>query len=316
MANSILKIQDSFNDAQSTADKYWDTGKIHNFYRKFRNKGTSRTMDLPKTYLQDSNSIQRVEKRYHLRGFQFGNWVTNEDRFNYLAAFYVCLYDLNKVLKFKDNNLGLSGSLGIALGSRGVPRALAHYEPYSLVINISRYKREDVLKAEFEAAGLRAPLEITKETRFFNTGGVGSFAHEYGHFLDNMYGKYTEPVKGTVFLTGNQGSVSKTRIVYTKANKLRNLVEDLFQVMFWNGKLKTNWAVRLETTNSEYLQNRQEIFARTFEQYVALKLNKLSVSNDFMTKKKYQKSHYLNDAEMKKVVPIMDKLILEMRNKS
>jgi hypothetical protein len=311
---SVTKIQDTFNDKLSKADLYWNNANLQRFYRTFR-----KPMILPKNYLQDVNSPERIEKIFQIRGFQFGNWVTTEDRFNYLACFYICLFDLNKILKFKKNNLGLSGSLGIALGSRGVPNALAHYEPKNVVINISRYKREDVLKKEFEAWGQIPPKTIPKEVRFIHTGGIGSFAHEYGHFLDGEFGMYTEPFKDVPFLTGRGGSLTKRRIKYPKNLVIRNLVEDLFETLFWEKaktKKKTNFSLRLEKTKSDYLENRQEIFARTFEQYISYKMGKIQIKNLFMVKLKYNANHYLKLDELKKIEPILDKIVSLMRERT
>jgi hypothetical protein len=307
--DSITKIQDTFNDKKSKADQYWTGANLQRFYRTFR-----KPMILPTNYVEDVNSVERVSEIFKIRGFQFGNWVTTEDRFNYLAAMYICLYDLQRVVKFNSNNLGLNNRLAIAFGSRGNPGALAHYEPVNIVINISRYKREDVLKKMIEATGTKPPAHIPKEVLFLETGGIGSFAHEYGHFLDGVYGLYSEPKSGLPYLTGKRGSVDKERVEYPATNVLRNLVEDFFQTVFWTAtKKKTKFSLRLEATKSDYLQNRQEIFARCFEQYIDYKLQKIKIKNEFMVKRKYAAKHYLTDTELKKVVPIFDKLISRMR---
>lgn len=304
----IKKIQDTFNDGSSHADTYWSNSEIQRFYRMFR-----KPMILPKSYFQDSNSIERVQKLYKLRGFQFGNWVTNEDRYDYLATLYICLYDLNKVLKFKDNNLGLNGTLGIALGSRGMANAKAHYEPVNAVINISRYMREDILKKMMSDFGTKPPDTIPKIARFLNTGGVGSFAHEYGHFLDSQFGMSIEPIKGQHFLTGNTPSTSKTRIEYDSKFVMRNIVEDIFEILYWKNENKTPYQIRLLGTQSKYLNQRAEVFARLFEQYIFTKLERIGIQNSFMVKNKYTKRVYLKPSELNNVIPLMDKLIVEMR---
>lgn len=305
----ISKINDTFNDEMSRADTYWTGANVQRFYRTFR-----KPMILPINYEKDVNSVERVQEVFKLRGFQFGNWVSTEDRFNYLAAMYICLFDLQRVLKFKNSNLGLDKQLAISFGSRGVPRALAHYEPSNIVINISRYKRPDVVKAIIKKT-------VPKEILFIETGGIGSFAHEYGHFLDGVYGMYSEPVRFEPFLTGASGSLSKRRTDTASSHPMRKVVEDMYEIMFWktgkNGKkLKTAFSERLEATGSDYLQNRQEIFARSFEQYVDFKLQAMKIKNDFMVKRKYAADHYLLPGELKKVVPYFDKLIDLMRKLS
>ncbi|MBI2258149.1 MAG: hypothetical protein HYU67_04530 [Flavobacteriia bacterium] len=310
----IRKINDTFNDGKSTADLFWDKTNTMFFYRSFR-----KNIDVPKDFILNINDAKKVIERYKLRGFQFGNWLTTEDRYNYIAALFISLYDLNKVLRFPNNNLGLNASLGIALGSRGVPNALAHFEPKNEVINISRYIREDVLKKALENSGVEVPEHIPKNIRFINSGGIGSFAHEYGHFLDLMFGTYTEQHEKYPFLTGPGKSVSKKRINYSSNQPMRILVEDIFQILFYGlnpNKSKSNFAYRLEATKNDYLQNRQEIFARCFEQYISHKLlYTYKINNDFMTKPKYKAKHYLSPKEMELIIPLFDKLISLMREK-
>lgn len=309
---TVVKFQDTFNDLQSHADQAFSPGQVATFYKEFRNN-----KDIPKGFAWDQKTPKKIEDKYSLRGFQFGNWVTNEDRFNYLASFYICLNDLQMVMKFKNNNLGLNGSLGIALGSRGVANAKAHYEPSNNVINISRYFREDVLKKKIEEAGMRPPLHIPKKLRFFETGGIGSFAHEYGHFLDYNMGIHIEPSKSAGFLSGPSGSVSRKRIQYPREQVMRNLFEDLFQAVFFENSKESKFNIRLKETKSDYLNNRQEVFARIFEHYVHYKLlTKYGVKNDFMTKKKYSAVVYLTERELLKVIPILDKIVVQFRKNS
>lgn len=310
--SKLAKLQDNFNDRKSRADGYWDESDLKRFYRTFRP-----SMDLPKTFLSDNNSLERATEKYKLRGFQFGNWVTNEDRYEYLAALYICLYDLNKVLRFKSDNMGLSGSLGIALGARGVGAALAHFEPKNNVINMSRYKREDVFKKLLKDTGQRVPNTIPKAWRFQNTGGIGSFAHEYGHFLDLNFGLYIEPHKDYPFLSGTNKSVSRKRIEFdARQYPLRAMMEDILQAALVHNGSDSDFSLRLRKTESEYLNLRVEIWARIFEQYVQYKLAKTGVRNSFMTKTKYKAIYYLNDKELAKVIPLIDKLIDKMRQRT
>lgn len=297
------KIQDTFNDRSSAADIYWSDLNFRSFYKKFRGGN-----DVPKNFMSTSNSELKIIDRYHLRGFQFGHWVTNEDRHNYLAAFYICLYDLQKVLRFKNSNLGLDGRLGISIGSRGVPSAKAHYEPLRNVINIARYKRQDVMRRQM---GKEPSFIIPKSVRFLQTGGIGSFAHEYGHFLDLNFGAYIEPSKHGLFLTGPMQSVSRSRIEYSKMHPMRVQVENIFEKIWFkkNGEY-SKYDERLKATESAYLNNRQEIFARLFEQYIAYKLsNHYGVVNSFLFKSKYKRVFYLQERELKPIIPEMDKLM-------
>jgi hypothetical protein len=58
---------------------------------------------------------------------------------------------------------------------------------------------------------------------------------------------------------------------------------------------------------------RAEILARMFEQYIAYKLKQSGVSNSFLTDTKYVSAVYMTSAELKRVVPLFDRLLVLMR---
>jgi GNAT superfamily N-acetyltransferase len=94
-----------------------------------------------------------------LRGIQYGNSVTDDERQHHLKFAAESLADLTDVLGLAPEDASLGGQLGIAFGARGKGNALAHYEPALRVINLTR------------------------------KNGVGSLCHEWGHFFDNMMGR-------------------------------------------------------------------------------------------------------------------------------
>ena len=220
--NPNVKIEDTVTAPQSKVHRYWTTKGFREFYTNFRGG-----LALPKNIAQNSESPKKIQEVFKLKGFQFGNWLSNEDRYNYLAAIYICLHDLNKVLKFKGANLGMDNNLVISFGARGSARALAHYEPANDVINMTRYKRMDLINKQRAAVG-QPPIEMTKLERFVYTGGVGSFAHEYGHYLDYYFGAHYDVNPSSRALTGGS-STSPKRINWPKTSKLRNLTEDVLQ---------------------------------------------------------------------------------------
>lgn len=289
------RIQDTFKEKSgSRLDNYWDERGFEKFYKGFR-----RGIDLPKNLAKITNSAKEVGDKYKLRGFQFGNWLTMEDRYNYLAAFFVCLYDLNKVLKFKGNNLGLDNHLGVAFGARGKSRAVAHYEPWSDIINMTRYQ---------EIPG------ASKKAKFLYTGGVGSFAHEYGHFLDYHFGA-NFITHGRVYSISGGSSASRVRYPYTANHKARIIMEDILEKAYWKSKGKeSNFYKRIrEYSNRKYFVQRNEIFARLFEQYIQYKLKERGIKNSFLTDTKYDERIYMRKSELEKVVPLMDALVREFR---
>ena len=290
------KIVSTLDDKSgySGLDRYWSRSGFEAFYKRFR-KG----IELPNYLKANPNSVIKIQERYHLRGVQFGNWVTTEDRFNYLATLYICLYDLNKVLKFKDNNLGLDAALGLAFGARGRGRAVAHYEPSTNIINMTRYSSE---------------TSLPKTHRFLHSGGVGALAHEYGHFLDYYFGSKYE-LDNDVYSLTNGSSTHGKRIVYKASQKLRNLVEDILAFAYWDKSGKpSNYYKRVRAASkNSYFVERTEIFARLFEQYIGYKLKLMGIENSYLTDPKYSEKIYLTTKELKEVAPLFDKLIAGMR---
>lgn len=93
------------------------------------------------------------------RGVQFGNWVPQAERQEYLNKSYDAIMDFCMAVGISPKAFFLGGKLSIAFGARGKAKALAHYEPMEEVINLTRMK------------------------------GAGSLAHEWFHALDNYLAK-------------------------------------------------------------------------------------------------------------------------------
>lgn len=299
----MIKITDTlYPEGGSRMEKWWTLQGFTDIYKQFR-KGK-----LDPKLIKQLEDISKVHEFFHLKGYQFGNWVTNEDRYNYLSALAVCLYDLNKVLKFKGNNLGLDKHLAVAFGARGMRSALAHYEPWSDIINITRYK--DV------SAFIGNP---SKAIRFVNTGGAGAFAHEYGHFLDYFFGARVE-THNQFYALSNGRSTNPVKIPYnTGKYPMRSLMEAILEKAYWssNKQNESNFVQRIKDSSTgsyrEYFLRRNEIFARLFEQYIAYKLKELDIKNLFLTQTKYNALQYMKPTEFKAVLPLFDKLIMAMR---
>lgn len=292
-------ITDTINLPNSRLDSYWSANEFKNFYSHFRSSKSTRK----KAQTFPSVDITcDVQEKFGFKGFQFGNWTTNEDRFNYLGAFAIACVDLDAVLKFsiKGRSLGFN-TLAIAFGARGRGIASAHYEPGLRVINITRYKRPD---------------GQTKLKSFKLSGGVGAFAHEYGHFLDYYFGS---------LVLGNAPSLSGGRIAFknfknTRAEPLRNAMENILERAFVDGKGNESVYIKrlrhfLGVEDPEYWLRRNEVFARTFEQYIQGRLESVGVSNTFLTELKYERLTYPNKKEAEALAPLFTKLINLMRAK-
>lgn len=95
------------------------------------------------------------------RGVEFGLWVKQgknaKERQGMLNAAYDALMDLASIINVPPRALSLDGTLGLGFGSRGSGAASAHFEPDTLVINLTK------------------------------TRGAGTLAHEWFHALDNYF---------------------------------------------------------------------------------------------------------------------------------
>ena len=119
---------------------------------------------------------EKMMETFHFRGGEFGNWLSENDRQYSLNYGYDAFCDLALALGIEKSDISFGGKLAIAFGSRGSGTALAHYEPFKEVINLTKMK------------------------------GAGSLAHEWGHALDNLVCKACgkQGFMTEVFLPGNE----------------------------------------------------------------------------------------------------------------
>ena len=99
-------------------------------------------------------SGQDLLDKFDIRGGEFGEWLSDDERQLNLNWAYISFNDMSQALGIPCSSISLDHRLAIAFGSRGSGNALAHYEIDREVINLTRMK------------------------------GAGSLAHEWGHALD------------------------------------------------------------------------------------------------------------------------------------
>jgi hypothetical protein len=98
---------------------------------------------------------EMVAKTFGLRGIQYGEWVTGQERQAMLNMSYDSFADLADALAVPPEFIGFNGRLALALGARGRGgTAAAHFEPSENIINLTK------------------------------TMGAGTLFHEYSHALD------------------------------------------------------------------------------------------------------------------------------------
>lgn len=183
---------------------------------------------------------------FGFRGVQFGNYVEGGRRQQDLNNAYDALMDLAGILNVPPRALSLNGELGLAFGARGKGgkgAGSAHYEPDTVVIN------------------------LTKQ------GGPGSLAHEWWHALDNYFSRRGGRRSG--FLTEGARQDTDAR------PEVQQAFRDLVQTINRTG-LKERSRELDKVRTKEYWGTGREMSARAFESYVIAKLQDQSLSNDYL----------------------------------
>lgn len=258
---------------------------------------------LPSTY--DYTDMRYLENFYKMRAFEFGNWLSQQDRINYLSGLGIALFDIHKAIGMPAAKLGLKGRLGVAFGARGYGGTKAHFTAQSFTINLNRYKRPPKVKTR--------PDNFSRLSLMLVSGGVGSFVHEYGHALDYYAGLHIE--KGDTHGLSRDDTTSTTpKKELMKQNTLRGLMERLLYKIIWKNENEYSaYYTRLQkTTQKNYYFQRNEIFARAFEVYVSFKMAKHEYYNVFSSKLKYAKGYYIEFNEMKRLEKDFDTLITQI----
>ncbi|MBO0947012.1 LPD1 domain-containing protein [Fibrella forsythiae] len=281
----------------SRLDKYFEKQGFVEYYKGFSR--TSRAIT--------QRDINAALARYKLKGIEFGQWVTNEDAYNYLAALVVALDDMAKVLGW--SNIGLDNMVGIAFGARGHGRALAHFEPRSYMINLTRYKRH--VTDPFTGR----VVKTAKTRRFSYTGGVGALAHEYGHALDYFFGTFIDQSRGSLSLSGGR----QTNLIEHNTWPANSLRWHMTSILMAFQQTKSYQRLRDHLVkggkSDSYWIRHNELWARLFEQWIGARMEEKGIANDFLHQNKYEKFAenkapiYLTAAELKTIRPAVDKFI-------
>ena len=280
------------------ADQYWHD-KLKVIFTP-NNKQIRSGIEIPKSYQYDN--LDYVEGYFGLRAIEFGNWLSQQDRKNYLSGLGLALYDLYQILGFSAKQISLHNKLSVAFGARGRGSALAHFEQDTFAINITRYSRPK--------AGSSKRKGFDRTDLLTASGGVGSFAHEYGHALDYYAGMYIDKTDSGA-LSGGRSEREKPKPNLIKQNSLEGIMERIINKIIWQSATKYSpYFERLKKAKlSDYYFRRNELFARVFETYVHFKMQKKKYKNIFLAETKYEPRYYLTIAEIKKLEKEFDSLI-------
>lgn len=196
--------------------------------------------------LERAWQTEAIVKRYGLQGIEFGNWMDNVDRYSHNVAIDAALDDLAKIMGVKNlKRIGGNGQLTISVGARGQGGfVMGHFESHSNAINLTKTR-----------------------------GAFSVLGHEYGHYLDYRKGK-------------NSGgdSVRKTPEYKSTWNKngLPYLYEKLFDVLYYTPKGEKTPYHEFQLNQTKYYQQRNEVFARTFQFFLYTKMKALGIRNEYL----------------------------------
>lgn len=338
--NNLGKIVDTGTvPGLNTSDRFWKTEKKPMVIFNPTDKSIRHGLKINKAYLDQLNNPDKVPdfliKTFNLNGFEFGNWTTQEDRVNYILGLSVALYDLQQILGFERHQIGLLGKLSIAFGSRGVAKASGHFEPNTFVINLSRHSRGLPFKelnthfANGKAPRLLNKLNLKESDsihyirrsmykRALLSRGLQTLVHEYGHALDYYFGTYIEKTSANCLSGGSESYKVAMEASLPIAQKMQKLLN---AICFTDKGKPSSLIERTKKQGNKlsYYLSRNEIFARAFEKYINYKMKHNGWFNTYFSKFKdgedglNNKAVYLTDNEMKRVLPLFDDLVNEMR---
>ena len=278
-----FRLESTKNELQDALEAYKEVPE---------ERGTENRERLGKVWRTGGNkniTPDMFEKQFGFRGVQFGNWVGDKKRQDDLNKAYDALMDLSDVMGVPPRAISLAGTLGLAFGARGNGGrnpAAAHYEPSSLVINLTK------------------------------KNGAGSLAHEWWHAFDH----HMSIMNGTSI-----GYITEaTRLFYSSDTKLRTeLVATIKEVanLYGSGMaVNNNMRSRSQKIDSRkggtpYWNTQRELMARTFEGYVKKKLEIAGYSNDYLanildedTYSRKDEYPYPNSTEIAQVLEKFDAL--------
>lgn len=278
-----IKLAEFTNQAEAWA-AYGDTeklGKIYDELRKFPSE--RRDWNRPRMgedWRQGRDmSPESFAEVFPFRGVEFGNWVNQTERAACLNEAADALQDLAAIIGIRPEAVALGGSLAWAFGSRGVGKALAHYEPARRVVNLTKKK------------------------------GNGCVAHEWFHALDNyMMIQAGRPSLMAVSDCHAYGDAEKSQI-FSAAYDLKNAL--LKSDMYTRSR-------RIDAFRSTpYWATVTEMAARAFEAVIYYKLEAAGMCNDYLVNFKpsdeWNRSEcypYPTKEEAAQLAPLFDAFIL------
>ena len=196
-----------------------------------------------------------LQKEFGLSGAQFGNWVENQRRQEDLNNFYEAMMDL-----------------AMEFGSNGMAKAMAHYDPSQIAINLNK------------------------------KNGAGSLAHEWFHAVDNLFARYrTEGAVTSRYMTQekdvrevSQGVPEQYITQVPGADFTRQEVvkafADVYRAIHQETKVEVRSSMLDVGKSKGYWGTPVELAARSFQAYVCYKLAEKGITDDYLSLYRTEKS--------------------------
>jgi hypothetical protein len=235
-----------------------------------------------------------------MRGLQYGNSVSDDERQHHLSRTAEALADLADVTGLPDHAASIGGKLGLAIGARGKGKASAHYEPDTKVINLTRKNGAGTLAHEWAHA-----LD-----HHLNGGGfVHRGGKRRGDFLSadhhKLHAGKDDPVVAA--MAGVRAAMRESGFHSRLPGVVRSLQKQ--------GMMHTQFG---GVPASEYWTSPEEMFARTFERHVQHKLRGADRDNTYLSgigEGKEWHELWPTKEEAEKMAPAMDALMQAIRDK-
>lgn len=229
-----------------------------------------------------SPSVPETLITFKFKGCEFGNWLSQAERYDLFTAFQSCLADMYKWLG--SSNIGFDNQFGVAFGARGSRGAAAHYEAWSNMIN------------------------MTKQY------GAGSFLHEYAHAIDYSVGAFFDQLRRYSALSGGH---TVGQPLDNVGGQFRAMMNKILIYVRSTESYKKMLSIPKFKSSIGYWGNSTELFARLTEAYFSYFYNERK--NHYLVKEtnyyeKLSKDYgvYLSKAEMDVIKPEVDKFWKEV----
>ena len=215
----------------SRVDAYWRGLDVQ--YKK---------MGVPDIAGTHYRSVPDAIAHFKLYSIEFGNWMNQQDRLNFMYGSLVTLRDMAAVTGIRQEKMGLNKTLSIALGARG--------------------------KGGFAAAFYQSNYKVINLTK---TQGIGTLVHEFAHAVDFYLGLHS----------GGRSIRKQPDYAGKRTDSTAWLFEKVMDGVLWNDDDSPSSYQNFLHGKGDYLNRRLEIFARICEVYFYTKFKAKGIHNTF-----------------------------------